>query len=82
MNPLSQMMGGGINPQAVQQVRKMMTMMRAMSNPQQAIAQMAGQNPQINTIMQMCQGKDPKDVFYAECEKRGVDPESILSQLR
>jgi hypothetical protein len=78
MNPLT----GGINPQTIQQVKQMMNMVQTMSNPQQAIAQMASQNPQINTIMQMCQGKNPKDVFYAECEKRGIDPESILSQLR
>jgi hypothetical protein len=78
MNPLT----GGINPQAIQQVKQMMNMVRTMGNPQQAIAQMASQNPQMNTIMQMCQGKNPKDVFYAECEKRGIDPESILNQLR
>jgi hypothetical protein len=75
-------MGGGINPQALQQVKQMMNAIKTMQNPQQAFQQMMGQNPQMNAVMQMCQGKDPKEVFYAECKKRGVDPESILSQLR
>lgn len=82
MNPLAQMMGGGINPQMLQQVKQMMSTARTMQNPQQAISQLMGQNPQLNAVMQMCQGKNPKDVFYAECEKRGIDPESILNQLR
>ena len=27
-------------------------------------------------------GKSPKDVFYQLAQEKGVDPESILSQLR
>lgn len=82
MNPLMQSMGGGINPQMLQQIKQMMNVVKTMQNPQQALQQMIGQNPQMSAVMQMCQGKDPKEVFYAECKKRGVDPESVLSQLR
>jgi hypothetical protein len=82
MNPLMGAMGGGINPAAIKQVKQMMNALRTMQNPQQAMQQMIGQNPQLKSIMQMCNGKNPKDVFYAECEKQGIDPESILSQLR
>jgi hypothetical protein len=79
MNPL---MMGGVNPQAIQKVRQMMNAVKTMQDPQQAISQMVGQNPQLGAVMQMCQGKNPKDVFYEQCQQRGIDPESILSQLR
>lgn len=88
-NPLMSMMGGGsapatsgMNMGAIQQLKQTMNMLKAVKNPQQALVQAAQQNPQLNAVMQMCQGKNPKDVFYAECQKRGVNPEDILSQLR
>lgn len=84
MNPLMQgmCMGGGANPQAIQQVKRMMNMFRAASNPQQMLMQAAQQNPAIGTVMQMCNGKNPKDVFYEQCQKMGVNPDDIINQLR
>ena len=83
MNPLMQPMGnGGINMQAVQQVKQMMNMFRAAGNPQQMLIQAAQQNPALGNIMQMCNGKNPKDVFFQECQKRGVNPDEIINQLR
>lgn len=84
MNPLMQGMGmaGGVNPQAIQQVKRMMSMFRAASNPQQMLMQAAQQNPAIGTVMQMCNGKNPKDVFYEQCQKMGVNPDDIINQLR
>ena len=84
MNPLMHGMGmtHGVNPQALQQVKRMMNMFRAASNPQQMLMQAAQKNPAINTVMQMCNGKNPKDVFYAQCQKIGVNPDDIINQLR
>lgn len=90
MNPLMKSMGGaaqmgGINPQAVQaikQVKQMMNMLGAVKNPQAALMQAAKQNPALGSVMQMCQGRNPKDVFYEQCQQHGVDPETVLSQLR
>lgn len=85
MNPLMQMMGGvagGVNMQAVQQIKQAMNMFKAMQNPQQALMQAARQNPALNSVMQMCNGKNPQEVFYSECQKSGVDPESVLKLLR
>ena len=82
MNPLMQGMTGGVNPQAIQQVKRIMTMFRASSNPQQMLMQAAQQNPAIGTVMQMCNGKNPKDVFYDQCQKMGVNPDDIINQLR
>lgn len=84
MNPLMQGMGmyNGVNPKAIQQVKQMMNMFRASSNPQQMLMQAAQQNPTIGTVMQMCNGKNPKDVFYEQCQKMGVNPDEIINQLR
>lgn len=84
MNPL---MGntpamGGANAQAVQSVKRMMGMLRAAQNPRQAFMQAAQSNPALGAVMQMCNGKDPQQVFYAECQRRGVNPDDILNQLR
>lgn len=84
MNPLmgNNPVMGNANAQAIQSVKRMMNMLRAAQNPQQAFMQAAQNNPALNTVMQMCNGKDPQQVFYAECQRRGVNPEDILSQLR
>lgn len=91
MNPLAQMMGGaaptmgGLNPQAIQaiqSVKRMMNMLGAVKNPQAALMAAAQQNPALGSAMQMCQGRDPKTVFYEQCKQHGVDPETVLSQLR
>lgn len=84
MNPLMQGMGmtNGVNPQAIQQVKRMMNMFRAASNPQKMLMQAAQQNPAIGAVMQMCSGKNPKDVFYEQCQKMGVNPDDIINQLR
>lgn len=41
-------------------------------------------NPQLKEVMDMIRnsGKSPKDLFYDECKKRGVDPDTILNQLK
>lgn len=95
-NPLMRMMGGApaANPamapmanmqmikQAAQSAKKMMGMLNGVKNPQQALMMAAQQNPQLNAVMRMCQGKDPQQVFYEECQKNGVNPEDILKELR
>lgn len=84
MNPLMHGIGmtSGVNQQALQQVKRIMTMFRASSNPQQMLMQAAQHNPAIGTVMQMCMGKNPKDVFYEQCQKMGVNPDDIINQLR
>lgn len=84
-NPLISNMGSpqtGINPQALQSIKQMMSAFKSMSNPQQALMQIAQQNPQINSVMQMLNGRNPKDVFMEECQKRGIDPNTIINQLK
>ena len=77
--PLSNM---GMLKQAAQQLRKVMATIQVMKNPQQAIMQMAQQDPQLNAVMQMCQGRNPQDVFAEQCKAHGVDPQAAMQQIQ
>lgn len=55
-----------------QDIQNNITMLKQMRNPMR----------EINQIKNMCNGRNPKDVFYALCQQRGVDPELILKQLK
>lgn len=69
-----------INSQAIQSVKNMMNMLRTAQDPQKAIELFAQQNPQIAQIVQMANG-DFKGLYYAECQKRGINPEEYLKQF-
>lgn len=77
--PLSKM---GALKQAAQQLKKVMATIQVMKNPQQAIMQMAQQDPQLNAVMQMCQGRNPQDVFAEQCKAHGVDPQAAMQQIQ
>lgn len=77
--PLSNM---GMLKQAAQQLKKVMGTIQLMKNPQQAIMQMAQQDPQLNAVMQMCQGRNPQDVFAEQCKAHGVDPQAAMQQIQ
>lgn len=80
-NPLNNLFQTQNNSMANPAIGNMVNMIGALNNPQKAIQQMIAQNPQMAQIIQMCNGKNPKDVFMAECQRRGIDPQQILSQL-
>jgi len=93
-NPLMGMMGGtpatqtrnipdmSMVQKAAQSAKRMMGMLNTVKNPQQALMAAAQQNPQLNAVMQMCQGRNPQEVFYEECKKKGINPEDVLKELR
>lgn len=95
-NPLMNMMGVSpiTNPamapmgnmemikQAAQSAKNMMGMLQSVKNPQQALMAAAQQNPQLNAVMQMCQGRNPQEVFYEQCKKNGVDPNTVINALK
>ena len=82
-NPLvPQNNGFQIDPRAVASVKNMMSSLQAVQHPEKAIEMLASQNPQIASILSMAKGGSLKDAFYKECKSRGIDPESVLSQLR
>ena len=80
-NPLNKLFQTQNNSMTNPAIGNMVNMIGALNNPQKAIQQMVSRNPQMAQIIQMCNGKNPKDVFMTECQRRGVDPQQILSQL-
>ena len=54
------------------------------TNPQAMINQMIQTDPRFKQVQDTINqyGGDPKIAFYEICRQRGVDPETILQQLR
>lgn len=74
----------GINPQAIQQVKQAMGVLRGLSNPkqmQQALAQAAQQSPMLSSTLQMCQGRPPQEVFAEQCRQHGVNPDEAAKTI-
>jgi hypothetical protein len=66
---------------AIAQVRSMMENLSMLQNPMQAIQKVAGQNPLLGSVMSLIGRRDPKQAFYEECQKQGVDPNVIINAL-
>lgn len=86
MNPLMSMlgnMGGGNNPMAaMMQAMQVVNQIKKSSNPQVALNQMAQTNPDIKQAMDMCKGKNPKQIFEDTCRKNGMDPGQFTGMLK
>ena len=51
-------------------------------NYQAMIDQMLQSNPKLQSVMNMVKhGRNPKELFYTLAKQKGVDPNSILSQI-
>lgn len=82
MNPLMNAIGGQpTNTGSIQQIKRMMNMFKSIQNPQEAMNQLAKQNPMVANILQMSNG-DLKGTFYKMCQEKGVNPDEILKQLQ
>lgn len=62
-------------------INSMLKTIKAAHNPTQALTDMAQGNPALQGVLNMCQGRNPRDVFYEECLKRGINPDDILRNL-
>lgn len=71
MNPLN--MSNGLPPQLMQSIQQVKQIMRMGD---------LKQNPQMQQIMQMCQGQNPQVVFEAMCRQMGVNPNDVLNAIR
>lgn len=47
---------------------------QSQQQPQAAVEQMAQTNPNVKKAMDMCKGKNPKQVFEDMCRQNGMDP--------
>lgn len=73
---------GRIDPQAVNTVKGMISNLKSVSNPEMVINRLASQNPLLGNVMRLVGGRDPRQVFYAECQKCGVDPNEVINMLK
>ena len=82
-NPLIGMMGGmpgGNSPFGM--IQKMMGMMQNAQNPGVMLQSMAQSNQNIKKAMEMCQGRNPQEVFMEMCQKNGMNPNEIINKLK
>lgn len=56
-------------------------MLNASGNVKQALEKFANVNPQMRMVMNLCSGRDPKQVFIQECQARGIDPNQAVNRL-
>jgi hypothetical protein len=56
---------------------QIISMVKMAKNPQAIIQN----NPQLKSLLSLYNG-DAKTAFYSLCKQKGIDPESILSQLK
>lgn len=62
----------------MQSFANMVKMLNSAPNQEQALQNFAQVNPQFKQVVDMCKGRDPKEVFISECQKRGVNPQQVF----
>ena len=85
MNPLMGIMGnaGGNSPMsAIAQAMQVVNQIKQLGNPQAAMNILAQQNPNIKKAMDMCQGKNPQQVFEQMCQQNGMDLGQIAKMIK
>ena len=82
MNPiLNQLMGAALNNNPIMQ---MFRSVMGAQNQNMMMQSLASQNPQLKQTMDYINqnGGNAKDLFYKMAQQKGVDPNTILNQLR
>jgi len=70
------------NPR-MQQIRQVANMVRSARDPQAALMNMMGNNPQMQQVMNIVKkyDGDPMKAFRDMAEQNGLDPDEILSMI-
>ena len=63
-------------------IKNIMGMLRASSNPQELIQQVAKNNPQLNQVIQLCNGRNPEQVFRELCKQQNIDSDEFIKMLQ
>lgn len=79
-NPLMGMLGGAAPAQS--NIAQMIGMLKNAGNPAAMIQNMAQSDPAIKKAMDMCQGKNPQQVFMEQCQAQGINPQQIIRNLK
>lgn len=73
-----------INKQRMSPMKDVLNKIQSAQNPTLLFSQLMSKNPHLQEVVKYIQdnGGDPERAFYKMAQERGVDPESILNQLR
>lgn len=84
MNSLYNQLNQTNQPAQNNVIQKIIQMAKSGNNPQQLLNSLAGQNPQLNQVMQLINsGKmTPKQIFMNMANQQGVNPNDIISMLK
>lgn len=84
MNSLYNQLNQTNQPSQNNGIQKIIQMAKSGNNPQQLLNSLAGQNPQLNQVMQLVNsGKmTPKQIFMNMANQQGVNPNDIISMLK
>ena len=84
MNSLYNQLNQTNQPAQNNVIQKIIQMAKSGNNPQQLLNSLAGQNPQLNQVMQIVNsGKmTPKQIFMNMANQQGVNPNDIISMLK
>lgn len=65
----------------LQSFQSVVSILKNAKDPNAALNQFASQNPKFRQVIEMCQGKNPRDVFIEACRARGIDPNQAIQQM-
>lgn len=67
----------------MQNLRRMVGMIRGARDPNALMQQMLQQNPTMQQAMEYVRqnGGDPKAAFYKLAQERGIDPQSVMNNI-
>lgn len=81
-NPLLGLMSRNNSLTAIQQAMQTVNLIRQTGNPETVINQMAQNNPNIKKAMDICTGKNPKEVFENGCKQAGINPDQLFGMIK
>ena len=71
-------------PSNLSNIKQMMNMFKSAQNPQQMMATLTQNNPQMKDVMTLIQNSNmtPKDLFYKMAQQKGVNPDEVIKALQ
>lgn len=71
----------GMSDDMMKSFENMFRTLKSAPNQAQALQMLAKVNPQFREVVNMCNGRDPKEVFLQECQARGIDVQYAFQTL-
>ncbi len=81
-NPFNTAPRSTMNNQNIAYFRNLYKSISQSNNPYQALMNLAGNNPQMQPILNaMRNGNSLESVFKNMCKQRGIDPQAFMNQI-